>query len=1689
MGRGFLMNQKKKFHSKMRWKKILFQVTWNIMPIVLACIIALSGVFTTVLPTIAMERTCNLPEHVHTDACYRAVPVEPEQSQSDELDDDTDVSNQEVMELICGYEEHMHTEACNIPNDVAPEENTEHEQNENTQDGAEDIPNEHTPNQDETTAPNQDEIAPPAGMPNEDENNPQEDDEHVSDAPSGEEQQETFDEIDGQMGVLEPPMPVEKYITNARLKYKQKKKNNEHWQDSTGATIPGDARLRLEIEYAQVPLDTLLASDGKLDFSISDVMRKPEAKGEVNGGTEAGNIGKIEVNQAKNILQIQFNKEWLEKLQQENQTQINGEFYVESDINLAVIPDSGKGKDIVCGDVILRPTFDDDIIAKYGEITIQKKVSDHVEGTDGAHYLDYTLTVQTKDDALPAIKVVDYFHINGHHATYENITATPKVLPDSTQDGQRPMEQIKAGVPHGKIYKGNIPSDNQTIPEPNQTITQEPGSIVWDIQNMEPNETRVLTYRVKLQQHQFMHENPLRNVAQVYSKTYKRDESTADFTPKIDLILQKSYETTKRNDNGTYTIPYTVRFSTSSENNHVLKNLRIVDSLHEKEHATNEKALQHITYDKNSFHLYRSENGVDTEIPIQQTGNQKPILQYADDGKSFTLSMGNVKAGESYYFQYNLHVDAAAFAEANLDKLTVKNRVLAFAENAKLPNQEYLKKYDALVDMGYQYWVNKSVGQILQSDKTIAITNPVYDATSGTIQPQPNPPQNFTVPKGSVPYTVVINDLGDFDVTKATIKDELKTQYLQYAGYLQINAYDTKQEPKQDGLGKLVESRWVYVQGLRTFNIQCSQVGFADNAYAYRLTYYAEPVNMGNINTVGATNVVHIGGPVGRNGKTFDNIDFASKAEVLVQGGHAFEVEKKAWYYEKANQTEGAWKNGEIFWGLKIDGTKLHQGSFIKDHAKYEVPNHQRGNLYFHKDAFVGMYLGHFEDGESFTDFGTLQSLLESNRFTPIAPSKYEVSYERVLEQTPENAYDEVIVKMLDSVDIPDGSSIYIIVKGEPSDLPTSQEHRDEKRYTNYVSTSDDGKVYQQRGQDTKVLYAGQNILKEFNRFVEFDGTEIKNIDGYAAHEIPIDLLKENGHFLAWSPKINYAGDLSGHYRVVDVVPEGTEVAFARIKWRGEKIRHQDNIVMRQIPNYETVLGEGWTEHHVVAGMDEVPKENRYTSYYYTKGNQVLWEVENMIAGHEKDHYAVDFQIVCRVTAPEVLLGGVNKEFINEIYLQTPNGNMLDSAANSAYANAANIDKEMVEDGNKMHYTITLNPNGENLLKDKDTITLVDEMSKTLRLDLESIKVFQTNGAQEAVPFTSSLQNNVLRIVLPDDMPLTITYTTSVQAIPNTTVTLSNKAYWEGYQEHGGDSVIIENFEYTVGGIAGSTSNPHVRVLKYDKDNFTHHLAGAEFVMEEGQMEHDIFVPNGRTWNSTSDATGIAVMGTGNTRMKFNTVYRIIETHAPDGYIKSDREYVFLVAAKENGAYPTYPENVFVYYNDPVFVLNVENQKKVEEEEKTQAFVRKKFQKVDGTPMAPIAGTYHFGLFAQADGTGEPLQVIDIVVDENTTDAQGVFLNLDKNKTYYVFELDDNKKPILQNGSEKVNDILFEVQYQSELEHAHAVTENTIVTVTNRVKPEHLPETGGTGKWQYILSGLFLMGMSSAMMYKKKRQQ
>ena len=543
----------------------------------------------------------------------------------------------------------------------------------------------------------------------------------------------------------------------------------------------------------------------------------------------------------------------------------------------------------------------------------------------------------------------------------------------------------------------------------------------------------------------------------------------------------------------------------------------------------------------------------------------------------------------------------------------------------------------------------------------------------------------------------------------------------------------------------------------------------------------------------------------------------------------------------------------------------------------------------------------------------------------------------------------------------------------------------------------------------------------------------------------------------------------------MDTLPDGMELAYVRLQQRGNKAT---SAYVAQIND----LSADYTAYSTTAKPQGDSAE--ITTWYYTDGDTIVWDVDKLVAGKAENSYAVTFQVVCRVTDPNILLGGETKEFKNQITLYGEDGRQRDIDTQTVSVTTETLKKAVKQGGRTLPFTITVNSLGEDLLEGADKLTVVDTLSDTLQLDPTSITV--TNSKTQAtVPFTASVDGNTLRITIPDNLPLTISYKAKVLAKPGESTSIKNSAHWEGYAVTGGGSIEIKNYAYSVGGTAGGSATPYVEIVKYDSGSVSTRLAGAEFEMAEGTMENGVFIPTeGKTWTGTTDALGMLKFGEVQL-MAYDTVYRITETKAPEGFVLDSTPIYFLVAkANSDGSNPTYPDGVDIWYESDTYECRVGNGRGT-------ASVTKQFEDL-GQTVEPIIGTYRFGLYDTENPAGEPMQTVTLAFTTGQTSQNTAkFSDLELGRTYYIYELDDNGKPVRNGETALVGGNQFAVTYPG----GSAVTiasdgSGSAVTVTNSVSYPELPETGGAGTKLYTMGGLLLIAAASLLLlYNQTRRR
>ena len=1600
-------------------------------------------------------------EHQHTDACFETVE-EPADTDAltctlpeDEKHTHTALCYG-TWELTCDMEEHTHTEECSTAEETEATEETE-----------------------ETTEPEEEmsgmEIDPSLPVMG------------TAYASGAKTRAYSVMTLDADTTGATDPVSVENYITGATLYYRTDE--NAAWTNVSGATdIPGDADFKLVISYGNVLIDNLLAAGGKMTYTLPNLLRNATANGSITSGSTT--VGTITV--ANNTVTLAFDTTWLAKQKTETNTVISGDFFVEAEVNLSQVGEDGTGQ-IVIGNTTINIDFAGDIVAKYGNVNLSKTVSAISEETDG-DYLTYTLTVKAGADGCPEVKVVDTFADTQHIEEYVGVTGGSS----ATNDTDGPTETGGTGI----VYIGAAPTEDKPIPDPAGENPTKPGTLVWDIGDMAANETRTLTYRVKLKDAYtgVTAKGNLQNTANVYSKTYQRDSDTVTFTPRAGATMSKVASTFTPGENGGGTITYTIWVKANADNSYVLDNVKIMDALDgsiENQNGTLAAIRQYLSYDANSFHLYQGgsngQNGSSglTEITAGTTLN---ITDTDNDGKkndSFTYYVGSLAPGESKTLTYTVNVEPGVFVAAGNKDFKINNRACIYTDDSRKDGGLRLNGYMTSKTIDRKVWSRKLAGGKQETESTVSMSGSVYDATGSSVTQITSPDSSFTAPAGSYKYQVAANEAGDWDLSSASMADSLGSQYMKFVGYVRVDAYTISSNAPGSGLNDAAaianlssrtpdQTVWVKVDGQTSFSFTSEQIGLAGKK-AYLLTYYAQPTNIDGITQVVVSNRFNLSGTVGIGNIRYALAGIGVEASVIVEGGKSFAAEKQSWYYEEPQVTTGDFANGALYWVIKVDGKVLPSGTAIKDVTKAVGGSAH----YIRGTSFVGVYTGNLGTN-SLADYADLDSLIASNLLTALESSNYTVA----------KGNYSLTLTLNTEISLAQDDSLYLIVKTEPSQLPAKK--RDAFTYNNKLQSRSNGTNWLDHNTASKTLYGSENIFKELGRVFTYPGSgnSTTDIQSGTKQAISTDALNGAGTYVAWQIHVNYEGSLSGRYRVVEQIPDGMEVTYVRIWWLGDKAVRQDpKPTFAQLTAEEiAALGGSWTEYAKPLLSNNAGSQ---TNYYYTNGQQVIWDIDNLVAGGGyRDDYAVEIQIVCKVTDPDVILGGVSKEFNNVVRLQNSEGTTIGSDSNGVTIGKQTLSKQGTYNpeinGGRYPFKITLNGLGEDLVSGKDTITLVDELSKTLIMDTTSIQVVNTKTGEVVSNWTASVEGQTLKIVLPDNLPLTVTYETTVNAAPGQTISISNNAHWEGYTTPSGGSVEVKEFSYSTGGTAGADTSPSVTVKKMDQYNTSQTLSGATFTLVEGTYADGTFTPttDGLSLTGTTGKDGTLTFGkeSGQT-MKYNTVYCLTETAAPEGYVMDAVPHYFaVVKQQEDGSYPTFPNGVTVWYQSADYTYQAYNHK-------GEATVAKAFLDAGGNHLAKIDGAYRFGIYTEANPTGDPLQTVTITyVNSTVTPESGTakFTNLTLGGTYYIYELDDSGQPISGNVPATVNSSSFLVTYTN----GPAVTvpadgsAAATVTVTNQVCYPELPNTGGAGTIPYTIGGfLLLTGAAFLLLYHHTKRR
>lgn len=1454
------------------------------------------------------------------------------------------------------------------------------------------------------------------------------------------------------------------YLTGYRLSYLD---GNDYKTITSDTVVPVYTTLKMTVNFGGISAQELLDQSGKLYIEIPSVLSNPTVSSGIIKDDSGKQIATLRAEGQKLVLQM--DQEILRNtIQQEGKdyTYDNGE------ISFTVTPDPAQIRTnttqmLKLGNLDITIRFDPDFDAKAGSLTLEKSspVYSHNDA-DGHSYLSYTLTVSAGDVRMPEVTVTDHF-TKGAAAvdSYVGITETGTTLTsDSTQTMYEEITPAATDMPsktNGSVKLSAARTDT------------DPGTMIWMIGDMAAGETRALHYQVMLKDDYVGaggSNDTITNTATPKSKTYEHNTATSTFTPQTKASVTKKAGDVQYNIDNTITIPYTFTVTADAKNTWPVKHLKISDDFGlSGTGITSATVWDAITatdaFPSLGFRNFQILNENQTKSAVSAGTKDSPDPYYAikqNDGREnpgFNFYFGEIKPGQTVQMKCELTMKPVFSASA----VTVNNRGTAYSSDRSSFGNKSLGTSAVSTQLEKYTWDRKVQGAAIDSAIGQRGLTSVYTYSNSAWR-LASSAADTEVPAGSIQYRVVVNEKGSWDVSSAAFSDVLG-RYLQYAGYLRLDYYQsgissdvsvkTDAEVADTLSGRTPDRTvWLDINGMTSFNFSPRSLSSDLGQGAYLLTYYAAPV-AGNFSRATSGNSFTLSGSiVGTGGGTYTLPSMSVRTSTTVSGSLDYSVKKEGWYYD-SKDTSSLYQHGKLYWVVTVSGSKIPAGVQLRD-KPLKQPHHTT------TDSVAGIYLGAAAgNGTSFTEQYAYFSQIEGNKdFSKLGSGAYRWSSD--------SKSGEGVLTFQTDVEIPEGKQLYIILTTAPNASWGARDITDFQNELYERSSSSQG--WMPANTDTlSVLGEGTNF-KELGSYGAYDSTtktwsyvpqtmitnnnpKVKILTSYQSGGSTVSL--PSGTYAEYRLVVNYGGDEQGSFRVEDIVPDGMEPVYIRCFWIPNNTMRTDPTQTPTMPEI-TDLGGDWTD----IGQKNTKIDGKFDykfdayAYYSAEKHKILFDVGNLHKG-TKDQADIQVQVVMRVTDPEALMGK-NETFVNTMNVYRPDGSLVSTSSVSTAIQIPSIEKSAaaVSEGT-VPFTITVNPRGEDLLPGSDTLTLVDELAGNFTIDPGSVTVRNSGGtALDNSQWNISLQKGknssnqpvtTMTLALPDSQKLTVTYRAEIDAAPDTDVTYSNKAYWQGYQEQSA-TTITGTVKYSIDGSISMSNYPEIRLVKVDQSNASKELSGAKFSLylaaydqNTGKWCNTGKLVDTQTTASSGTHNGILTFG-GSKNLLYNTVYCIVEDRAPDGYVKStDPVFIAMARKDSSGGYSDKltaggstdtssatvhtadelktwaSQGVIVNYRGSVYTYTAVNQK-------ASLKIDKTFLNRDGSKVAaPSDGTFSFGLYNSRDskvGTltiryqdGTPAYTLtQNGISQNVTEP--VFQSLNVGDSYKVYELDGDGDPI-----------------------------------------------------------------------------
>ena len=442
--------------------------------------------------------------------------------------------------------------------------------------------------------------------------------------------------------------------------------------------------------------------------------------------------------------------------------------------------------------------------------------------------------------------------------------------------------------------------------------------------------------------------------------------------------------------------------------------------------------------------------------------------------------------------------------------------------------------------------------------------------------------------------------------------------------------------------------------------------------------------------------------------------------------------------------------------------------------------------------------------------------------------------------------------------------------------------------------------------------------------------------------------------------------------------------------------------------------------------------------------------------------------------------------------LATKSGHYNQSSNTVDYSVVINPDRKMIGHAEKITLTDTL------VVKDgkKNTAALVQSSVKLYSYDAQTKTkgALIPNGAydvdyKETTNAGGDQNWYILTVKVPNGHSYLLEY--KYKNTSNTEYEMKNTAQLETYVVKEVDTKVEKQ---TMGGSANTVG---LTIHKVDSQNISTSLYGAEFKLEmfnakTGEYEtlHEVIVANrndGSSFYLSFSDSGSTSTGDGTVLRPFNTLYRLTETKAPEGYTVDSTPHYFIwttdLASKDtayNTAVGTYAaktdvekSNINFYYKGESITLTVKNAS-------NRLVIQKLWEDKYGNAIdgadAKLPPNITVELYKRpgTTGEGEHVTTLTLTKENGWKETYAVPVG-DSNYYFYVKETSTGQT--------------YDVSYSN-----NNVKGTGTLVVTNKEKDNtgyELPSTGGAGTLPYTAVGgtMMLSALAYSFIHRKRRHE